>query len=158
LCIFIIFLSISQETQNSKNMKPSITILFICEHGAARSTIAAAWFNRLAQEQGLNYRALFRGTMPDSTISPATQKGLIKDGFDINGWKPLPVINHDLDTAYQTVTLDCLLPEKYNVANPITEWKGIPPVSKDYEIARDSILKKVQELIFELYLKDKERK
>jgi hypothetical protein len=36
------------------------TILFVCEHGAAKSVIAAAYFDKLAKERGLNYRAVFR--------------------------------------------------------------------------------------------------
>jgi protein-tyrosine-phosphatase len=146
-----------QEKQQNNKTKSDTTILFICEHGAARSTIAAAYFNKLAQEQGLNYRAVFRGTIPDPAVGPAAQKGLIIDGFDVNGWKPLPVTKHDIETAYQVVTLDCQLPEIYNVANP-TQWKGIPPISENYNIARDSIVKKVQALIVELSLKSKERK
>lgn len=157
-CIFITFLSIGQETQISNNTKPSPTILFICEHGAARSTIAAAYFNKLAQDQGLNYRAIFRGTIADSAVGPAAQKGLIKDGFDIHGWKPLPLTKHDIENAYQVVTLDCLLSEKYDVDKPITQWKGIPSISEDYNIARDSIVKKVQALIVELSSKSTERK
>ena len=31
------------------------TILFVCEHGAGRSAIAAAFFNRMAKEQSLSY-------------------------------------------------------------------------------------------------------
>lgn len=156
-CVFITFQSIGQETQNNNKTKPDSTILFICEHGAARSTIAAAYFNKLAQEQGLNYRAVFRGIIPDSTVGPAAQKGLINDGFDVYGWKPLPVTKHDIESAYQVVTVDCQLPEKYNVAKP-TQWKGIPPISENYNIARDSIVKKVQALIVELTQKSKERK
>ena len=37
------------------------TVLFVCEHGAAKSVIAAAEFNRLAEQRGLAWRATFRG-------------------------------------------------------------------------------------------------
>jgi arsenate reductase (thioredoxin) len=151
-CIFTTHASIAQETQNSNNIKPSPIIVFICEHGAARSTIAAAYFNRLAQEQGLPYHAVFRGTSPDSAVGSATQKGLIKDGFDINGWKPLPVTNQDIEKAYRVVTLDCQLPENQNALKSITQWKGIPTISQNYDIARDSIAKKVRVLVAELSL------
>jgi arsenate reductase (thioredoxin) len=154
-CIFITFLAFGQDTLNSNKAKPSLTILFICEHGAARSTIAAAWFNKLAREQGLNYRAIFRGTNADSVIGPAAQKGLIKDGFDVLGWKPISVTKNDIENAFQVVTLDCPLPEKDSITQSIIQWKGIPAISKDYNIARDSILKKVQALVAELSQKSK---
>jgi hypothetical protein len=49
-------------------------IVFVCEHGAAKSVIAAAYFNKLARERNLNYEAVCRGTFPDSTISVATKE------------------------------------------------------------------------------------
>jgi arsenate reductase (thioredoxin) len=152
-CIFITFLSFGQDTLSTNKAKSSFTILFICEHGAARSTIAAAYFNKLAQEQGLNYRAKFRGTNVDSVIGPTAQKGLLKDGFDILAWKPTPVTKDDIENAYQIVTVDCLLPEKDSITKPIIQWNGIPAVSKDYNLARDSIVRKVQALLTELSLK-----
>jgi hypothetical protein len=33
-------------------------VVFVCEHGAGRSVIAAAWFNKLAGEKQLPYRQL----------------------------------------------------------------------------------------------------
>ena len=152
-CIFNTFLSFGQDTQKGNKTNPPTTILFICEHGAARSTIAAAYFNKLAQQQGLNYRAIYRGTNPDSALAPAAQKGLKKDGFDLHGWKPLPVTKQDIENSFQVVTLDCQLPEKDNIAKPLIQWKGIPPISDDYNVARDSIVKKVQALVVELSLK-----
>jgi protein-tyrosine-phosphatase len=41
-------------------------IVFVCEHGAAKSVIAAAWFNRLATERGLLERAIYRGASRDA--------------------------------------------------------------------------------------------
>lgn len=40
-------------------------ILFVCEHGAAKSVIAVAYFNKMAQGMGVDQRALARGTNPD---------------------------------------------------------------------------------------------
>ena len=155
LCILITFLSFGQNTHKKNNTMSTQTILFVCEHGAARSTIAAAYFNKLAQQQGLNYQAIFRGINPDSALGPAAQKGLIKDGFDVHSWKPIPVKKSNIENAYQVVTLDCLLPGKDNIAKPITQWKGIPNISDDYNMARDEIVKKVQALLDELKKENK---
>ena len=38
------------------------SVIFVCGHGAAKSVIATAYFNKLSAERGLPYRATFRGT------------------------------------------------------------------------------------------------
>jgi arsenate reductase len=39
-------------------------VIFVCEHGAAKSVIAAAYFNKIATERGLPDRATYRGASP----------------------------------------------------------------------------------------------
>ena len=39
-------------------MKQEQTIVFVCEHGSAKSVVAAAHFDRLAGERGLGLRAV----------------------------------------------------------------------------------------------------
>jgi protein-tyrosine-phosphatase len=143
----------SQTSNNYKKINNMPEILFVCEHGAARSTIATAYFNKLAEEQGLNYQAIFRATNPDSTLMPATIIGLKEDGFNINNWAPKLVSQMDIDSASQIVTFDCNLPD--NLSKRATQWNGIPPVSKDYRVARDQIVEKVRRFINELAEKRK---
>ena len=52
------------------------TILFVCEHGSAKSIIAAAHFNDLAARTGSPYRAIARGLRPDREIPPYVKSGL----------------------------------------------------------------------------------
>ena len=40
------------------------TVLFLCPHGAARSVLASAYFQRAAKERGLNVRVDAAGTDP----------------------------------------------------------------------------------------------
>jgi len=131
-------------------------ILFICEHGAGRSAIAAAFFNKMAKEKNLDFHAIFRGLDPDSAVGPAIQKGLIRDKFDINGWKPVHVSNVDIKNAYRIITLDCILTGIDSTTKPATQWRGIP-ISQGYEAARDELVNKLQPLILEL-LKEQDRK
>lgn len=133
-------------------------ILFVCEHGAARSTIATAYFNKLAEEQGLQYRAIFRATNPDSTLMPATIKGLTDDGFDISNWTPKLVSQTDIINASEIITFDCNVPVSDNGSKPLVKWNGIPPVSKDYKVARNQIVANVQQLINDLANKQKKEK
>jgi protein-tyrosine-phosphatase len=57
-------------------MKQGQTVVFVCEHGSAKSVVAAANFNRLAGERGLGLRAVSRGTDPDAEIAPNAEAGL----------------------------------------------------------------------------------
>ena len=45
------------------------TVVFVCEHGAAKSVIATAYFNKIAAERGLRARAVYRGVNPQGLPS-----------------------------------------------------------------------------------------
>src|SRR6185436_6176974 len=66
----------------------SQTVVFVCEHGAAKSVIATAYFNKLAAERGLPYRATFRGTSPQEALSVRAVAGLKEDGIAVPSGKP----------------------------------------------------------------------
>ena len=74
------------------------TVLFVCEHGAAKSVIAAAYFDKLAKDRNLDYKAVFRGVNPDAALNATAAKGLKEDGIDIAGWKPVLVEKRDETT------------------------------------------------------------
>jgi arsenate reductase (thioredoxin) len=158
LFLLIAILSSSQAQTKSIKAKDKSTILFVCEHGAARSTIAALYFNKIAKEKGLKYTAVFRGTDPDTLLTPGTKKGLTEDGFDVSSLKPLLVTSSDINNAFRIVTFDCTLPEKDSTLQTVAQWNGIPPISKDYKVARDQIVEKVEALISELPKKSKRKR
>jgi len=115
-------------------------ILFVCTHGAARSPIAAAYFNKIAQEKGLNYHAVFRGTEPDSILTTGTSIGLTKDEFEVSDWKPEMVSENDVSSAYRIITFDCEISSTTS-SGIIEQWNGTPPISKDYDKAVRSFIK-----------------
>ncbi len=125
------------------------SILFVCEHGAARSVIAAAYFNKLAKERGLNYEASFKGTDPQDSLTSGTKHGLMKDGFDVSKMKPALISQRDISNAIIVVTFDCQLPGSPTTKNS-EQWNGIPPISESYKIARDQIIMRVEELVRQL--------
>ena len=60
-----------RETENTRQaMNEGPVVLFVCEHGSTKSTVAAAHFNKLAGERGLKLRAVSRGTNPDEEVAP----------------------------------------------------------------------------------------
>jgi arsenate reductase (thioredoxin) len=151
--VFILLMGSVIISQAQATLKP--TVLFVCEHGAARSVIAFAYFNKLVKERGLDYQAVFRGTSPDTVLTAATIAGLTKDGFAIKNWKPLKVTQADVARASQIVTFDCVLPNDIQLDKPPSKWDGIPAISKDYDNARNKILDPVKILIEELASKKK---
>src|SRR5437762_11853700 len=81
------------------------TVVFVCEHGAAKSVIAAAHFNRLASEMKLPYRAVARAMNPDDAVAPAVRSGLAAEGLDVTSWKPKAVSEDDITRAGRVVSL-----------------------------------------------------
>ncbi len=124
------------------------TILFVCEHGAAKSVIAAAYFNKLASEINLNVRAIARGTNPNEELSPKTITGLQADGLTPTESIPQKLSRVDFESAQRVVAF-CELPEEYRSKAVFEQWDGVPPVSEDYDKARDAIVERINRLIAE---------
>jgi protein-tyrosine-phosphatase len=127
------------------------TVVFVCEHGAAKSVIAAAHFNRLASELKLPYRAVARATNPDDAVAPAVRSGLAAEGLDVGAWKPKAVSEEDITRAARVVSLATDLPQRTpSVKRKLLEWNDIPSVSQDYTAARAAIVREVENLVTKL--------
>ena len=127
------------------------TVVFVCEHGSAKSVIAAAHFNRIAESKGLPYRAISRGVHPDSVVPENIKSGLLADGFKDDPAKPKLVLDQDIETAALVITLGCELPkESAGRTDKITDWSNLPAVSGGYSDARKAIVDRVEKLAKEL--------
>jgi len=143
LAFFLIISSLPGRSQPGQ----APTIVFVCEHGSAKSVIAAAHFNRLAESKGLAYRAISRGVHPDAEIPGNIKTALLADGLDVSTWKPKMIRDDDIRRADRVVTLACELPKLKSVTTAkVIDWNGIPAVSNGYEEARAAIIQKVEEL------------
>ena len=127
-------------------MPQNPVIIFVCEHGAAKSVIAAAYFNKLAQETNLSVRAIARGTHPDPELSPKAITGLRDDGLTPTELIPQKLSLSDIESAQRIITF-CELPAEYQSKASIQHWDGVPPISEDYEKARDAILDRINQLL-----------
>src|SRR5260370_33119378 len=67
------------------------TVVFVCEHGSAKSVIAAAELERQAKEKGLDLNILARGTNPDTEIPKPVRDGVKSDGYGIGTQEPTTV-------------------------------------------------------------------
>jgi len=125
------------------------TVVFVCEHGAARSVIAAAYFNRLAAERHLPYHAIARGTSPQEELSVATVKGLEADGIAFERAKPRELTEADTKDAVRLMAF-CPIPEKFARILRVEEHEDVPDISANYAAARDKIVAYVTALLDEI--------
>ena len=125
-------------------------IVFVCEHGAAKSVIAAAYFNKLAAERGLRERAIYRGASPQAELSVATLKGLRDDGLTVPTSKPGPITSDDVTSATRIFAIGCTLPTHAASSGKAESWADVPEVSDGYAASRDVIKRHVERLIDQL--------
>jgi protein-tyrosine-phosphatase len=138
-----------QKQDARKETEQMPVIVFVCEHGAAKSIVAAAHFNKLARERGLNLRAIARGTNPDKEIAPKAALGLQGDGLKSSESAPKKISKVDLINARRVITF-CLLPDDYPGEAPVEKWDDVPPMDEDYAKARDWMVERINRLLEEL--------
>lgn len=141
--------------QTTKESRPR-EVVFVCEHGAALSVVSAAYFNKLANEQHLNYHAVARGVTPQENVSAQATTGLKQDGLAPDIEKPLALSQDDLNEAARVVTF-FPIPDKYSTKALVESWRDVTWGPGSYEKSRDGILKHVQELLRKLRAETKPR-
>jgi arsenate reductase len=127
----------------------SPTIVFVCEHGAAKSVIATAYFNKIAAERGLPDRAIYRGANPQAELSVSALKGLKEDGLALPSGKPSPITNEDVSGATHIFAIGCALPAHAASSGKADSWDDVPE-DQGYAAQRDAIKKHVERLIDQL--------
>ncbi len=122
-------------------------VLFVCEHGSAKSIIAAALFNARAAARNVPFRAEARGIVPDSTLMPAAVAGLRADGLAPGQETPTPMERADVHGSL-IIAFDPLPPDLTTGAQVVV-W-DVPPVSVDYAASREAMLSRIDALLDEL--------
>jgi protein-tyrosine-phosphatase len=120
-------------------MGPTRTILFLCPHNAAKSVLAAAYFDTMAIERGLPFRADSAGTEPDEQPSPAVVAALYADGIDVASRRPRRVTAEDLASAYRVISLGCDVDSIVSSNVLVDHWDDIPPASRELAASREAI-------------------
>ncbi|MGL3212828.1 hypothetical protein [Bradyrhizobium sp. BR 1433] len=121
------------------------TVVFVCLHGVVNSQMAAAYFNKAAQQRGLRFRAVSRGIDLYRSVPVRVQDGLALDGLEAAN-TPQQLTIDDLAAADQVVAFDQIPAERHGQAD-VTYWSGIPLGIDDYESARDQIVRSIDALI-----------
>ena len=145
--VAVLLLALVQPGGQGQDHRPSI--VFVCEHGAAKSVIATAYFNKLASERGLPYRATFRGTSPQDELSVRAVEGLKADGLAIPSGKPAAISDADVSDATHIFAIGCTLPQRALLSGKAADWSDVPD-DKGYGPMRDAIVRHVRQLLDEL--------
>jgi arsenate reductase (thioredoxin) len=124
-------------------------VVFVCEHGAAKSVVATAYFNKLAAERGLPFRATFRGTTPQDDLSVRAVEGLKADGVAAPSGKPTAINDKDVADATHIFAIGCALPDKARQSGKAADWSDVPD-DQGYGPMRDAIVRHVTQLLDEL--------
>lgn len=127
-------------------MNQNSIVIFVCEHGAAKSIVAAAYFNKFAAEIGSTMRAVARGTHPDQVFSPQAIRGLKEDGLAPEQSVPQKLSIADMQAAERVITF-CDLPPEFQGKTRMDHWDDVPDISENYAQARDVIIAKLNRFL-----------
>ena len=130
-------------------MPEAVDVLFVCQHGAAKSVIAARQLVALAQARGLSLKASAAGVEPDEVIPPHVTAGLREDGVDDQEAPPQAVTREMLENARIVVSFGCDLSALAGDSTRIVQWSGVPAVSDGYDAARTEIVSRLHAILDE---------
>ncbi len=130
-------------------MKPYRSILFVCQHGAAKSVLAAVCFQHLADQTNLPFRAMCAGIEPDPAIHPAVVAWLRSQGWPVPDQPPRAVTPDELRSAFRIISFGCDLSDRARPESLI-DWGDVPPVSEGFSAANAAIVTHVEQLCREL--------
>jgi arsenate reductase (thioredoxin) len=146
--VLSLFLAVgAMSAEDSKNPVVKPTVVFVCEHGSAKSIIAATELEHMAKEKGLDLIVLARGTNPDAEIPKLVLDGLKANGYDVGSWKPTKVSTKDFKGAVKIVSFGPDLNPWLANGKAVLDWSATPSVSEDYRAARNYIRQQLQILV-----------
>jgi protein-tyrosine-phosphatase len=146
MSVFLVMLGLAVGAQSAAKADAAPAIVFVCEHGAAKSVIATAYFNKMAAERGLPFRATFRGTSPQDDLSVRAVAGLKADGLSVPAGKPSAISDQDVAGATHIFAIGCTLPAKAQASGKAADWSDVPD-DQGYGPMRDAIVRHVTALL-----------
>ncbi len=136
-------------TTTSGNQRRT-TVLFLCPHGAAKSVLASAYFQRVAQERGLDVRVESAGIEPQEAVSTVVAEHLQRNGYTAPVAKPRAVTK-DESREGGCRHLDGMRFDPPSCgACTLQKWDDVPGPSEDFKGADDVIRRRVIALVEEL--------
>ena len=147
LSVLVPLLAATTLPAQQESKMPPPKIVFVCEHGAAKSVIAVKELEKLARERGISIQAVSRGTTPDPDIPLYVRTGLKADGIEIGTMKPVQVKPEDLRDAARVISFGPDLSAVAGQKVRVEDWSATPDVSGNFPAARDYIVKRLQTLL-----------
>jgi arsenate reductase len=131
------------------------TVVFVCRYGSGKSMIAAAYFNRIAKERGLPIVAVSRGITADNAIPASIRQGLASDGLVPANDIPRVLTAEEASGAVKIFAFDDAagrldVPNDRKGGTEVTHWADVPYASKDYGMARDAIVRHIEDIVTSL--------
>ncbi len=122
-------------------------VLFVCRHGAAKSVLAAAEFERIAEARGIEMKARAGGIDPDDEMAPAVLALLPDQASLLGAERPRRVTEDDIRDSSLTITFN--MDESELPAKParMIAWDDVPTVSERPNDARDAVERHMLELL-----------
>lgn len=128
-------------------MSTSPEVLFVCQHGAAKSVVAARHFAKLAKARGLSIDAAAAGIEPYEAIPQNVIDGLRDDGVDDEDTAPQALTREMVENAQIVVSFGCDLSALVAGSARVIQWHDVPAVSDGYDVARTEILSRLQDIL-----------
>jgi len=128
-------------------------VVFVCEHGSAKSLVAASLFNRIAEERGLSVRAISRAVSEktvDHSVPAPLVKNMAQDGFEVGGFTPVPLRAEEAAHADQVVVIAYDGAVDSAAGAPVEHWNDIAPVGTEYATARDRLQSHIEQLLLKV--------
>jgi arsenate reductase len=127
-----------------------MSILFVCSYGGAKSVMAAAYFNQLARERGLDLLAgAAAAEVPYDAVPTPVADHLQREGFDVRAYKPHRVAAGEIAAAARIITIDCNVAAAEG-ATGVERWDDVPQASVDLDGSAAAIRRHVEALVEEL--------
>jgi arsenate reductase (thioredoxin) len=138
--IIITLMALSTVPGNGQTKK----VIFVCEHGAGKSVVAAAYFNKIAKERNLDWEASCRGTNPDEEVSAPTKEGLSSDNLLDPKLSPQKLAQPDTANV-ERIILFTKLPDDFKTTIKSEDWSSLPNIDSKYELRRDALIKQINQ-------------
>jgi protein-tyrosine-phosphatase len=125
-------------------------VLFLCNHNAGRSQMAAAFLRQIGGRRVIVHSA---GSEPAEDLNPAVVASLAEVGLDISGERPKLLVDEMAQTADVVVTMGCGDACPVYPGKRYLDWELPDPAGKPIEEVRpirDEIERRVTALVAEL--------
>jgi arsenate reductase (thioredoxin) len=122
-------------------------VLFVCEHGAAKSVLAAELLERAAEAHGVRVGASAAGIEPSEAVAEGVVGLLPERAWLLRARRPRRVTSDDVEAAAIVVTFNVDPDDLPGRPRELIAWDDVPPVSSDPAAARAVIDGHITELL-----------